>query len=711
VFNIKISYLRVIKRRNLKRNINYKSFKTVMPLKEFKGIYYKDYYTNAEEKRMCRFLNIGPGLLDYALRKRRLLHKFIKFKYYAAFFRKQIPNRFYKKKKIHFRRKKRRKNLNLRTQFFFGINYESYLFYLITKNKQFIIKPFNFFASLFFYRTRKFKKLCVIRKRKRRRFRFFYKKKRKQRRKRFLQRRKRKRYMSYRFRKKLFFKRYKKWKVRRVGNFLRFIAFLHVCKKITFTKDENFKVKSIFTLPHKLFKFNFNKIVNSYEFFINIRRRKKRFKINAISIYDKNNFNKALTKLKKKSYNCIKDKLKSIKKKVSSPKINCNLISINLNEKKKLTSSTISYEFPVLFYYNVFYYLLQHLYVQVDLFHSFNSNDSLYDFLSYLYFNLITPKLEKLTDLKLKLIDVSKISLKLPTYFKDNNIFKNGYILEKERVQENQIILVFKSIKKIMKQLVFFQKKLNKIIVRKKKKISLVFLKVKKKKKINKINYKSKKYINILLDIINNLKQKLQYRILNFYIFISKTKEYNLISNKSRIFFKKVKYLIKNANLSGKLSDLNKKFKRFGKYKYRKFNKFYKFKNIKKKKKVFKLISFLYLRKKFLFYKPQKLPFSYTNKINNMSRKRYFKKLRFLKKQQRRKRKKKLKVMNQIALFMQFNLYKNPLNKLKKTSVYYHFCNRKIKYIYLNYFIKRNIKFAKMNQRKKNIKFINDGSY
>lgn len=653
-----------------------------MPLKEFKAIYYKDYYTRAEEKRMCRFLNIGPGLLDYALRKRRLLHKFLKFKYYAAFFRKQIPNRFYKKKKIHFRRKKRRKNLNLRTQFFFGINYESYLFYLNTNNKQFIIKPFNFFASLFFYRTRKFKKQCVIRKRKRRRFRFFYKKKRKQRRKRFIQRRKKKRYMSYRFRRKLSFKRYKRWKVRRVGNFLRFVAFLHVCKKITFNKDENFRVKSIFTLPHKLFKFNFNKIVNSYEFFVNIRRRKKKFKITPLNINDKNNFNKELNKAKKRLSNCINDKLKLIKKKISSTKNTHNLISYNLNEKLDLTSPIIYYECRILFYYSIFYYLIQYIYIQVGY---FKSNDSL----------------DKFINLNFKLIDVNSISFELPNYFKENNLFKTAILLKKEIIRENQIVLLFKSIKKIMKQLLFFQKKLRKIVVKKTKKISLLFLKVLKNKKTIKTNCKSKKYVNILLEIINNLKQKLEYCILNFYILISKTNQYNFISNKSRIFFKKVKYLIKKANLSGKTSDLNDKFKVFGKY--RRYNKF---KSLEKKK-VFKLISFLYLRKKKLFYKSQQLPFSYTNKINNTSRKRYFRKLRYLKKKQRRKRKKKLKVMNQLTLFMNFTVYKNPLNKFKKTNFYYHFCNRKIKYIYLNYFIKRNIKLSKMNQKKKNINFIN----
>ena len=56
--------------------------------------------------------------------------------------------------------------------------------------------------------------------------------------------------------------------------------------------DDNFKIKPIFSLPYKLLKFNFNKIHNSYNFFINFKQRKKKIKIlNTNNNNNKNIFN------------------------------------------------------------------------------------------------------------------------------------------------------------------------------------------------------------------------------------------------------------------------------------------------------------------------------------------------------------------------------------------------------------------------------------
>src|SRR3990167_7670462 len=62
--------------------------------------------------------------------------------------------------------------------------------------------------------------------------------------------------------------------------------------------DDYFTVKSILNSPYKLLKFNFNKITNSYNFFINFNsQRKQKIKIDST----KNVFYKEKTKL----YNII----------------------------------------------------------------------------------------------------------------------------------------------------------------------------------------------------------------------------------------------------------------------------------------------------------------------------------------------------------------------------------------------------------------------
>jgi hypothetical protein len=57
------------------------------------------------------------------------------------------------------------------------------------------------------------------------------------------------------------------------------LLFFILVKQKKLLVDDNFKIKSILTLPYKLLKFNFNKISNSYSFFINFRQRKQKIKI------------------------------------------------------------------------------------------------------------------------------------------------------------------------------------------------------------------------------------------------------------------------------------------------------------------------------------------------------------------------------------------------------------------------------------------------
>src|SRR3990167_3571193 len=223
-------------------------------------------------------------------------------KYYLLFSVKQFPNRFFKHKRKYFKRKKRRRKLKLRIKFFYRIAHDTFLFYLNLSGKQFIIRPFNFLNCLFFYKNKTFKKIYVILKRRRMRFRFYSKFRR--RKKRRTVRRRRIRFLKYKFKKKFVMKRLRQIKIRKYKNFLRFIAFFNACKKFTLKTDDYFTVKSILNSPYKLLKFNFNKITNSYNFFINFNsQRKQKIKIDST----KNVFYKEKTKL----YNIIKLKLQN----------------------------------------------------------------------------------------------------------------------------------------------------------------------------------------------------------------------------------------------------------------------------------------------------------------------------------------------------------------------------------------------------------------
>ena len=224
--------------------LKFNSTQEPITLNTFKSYYIHDFYTRKQLSALKKLLGIGHVLLNVALTKRRFLDKLVTRKYYALLSLKQIPNRFSKFRRRYLKKKKQKKNVNLRVKKFFRINYDNFLFYLTVSNKQLIIKPFNFLNSLFFYKTRLFKKLYSLRKRKRINYKFVFRKRRRRRRRYFW--RKKIRYLRYKFKKKHLFKRLRKLKIRRFRNFLRFIAFFNACKKIKINIDDNFRIKSIF---------------------------------------------------------------------------------------------------------------------------------------------------------------------------------------------------------------------------------------------------------------------------------------------------------------------------------------------------------------------------------------------------------------------------------------------------------------------------------
>jgi len=305
--------------------LKFKSFKKRIPLSYFKKRYIKDFYTPYQLEEFRKFLGINMGLLRYALTKRYLLDKFIERKYNAYFPIKVFPNRFIRNR-FYARKKNRKRKLKKRVKFLFRISYDNFLFYLTCLNKTLIIKPFNFFNSLFFYKSYIFGKAFVIRKRKRFNRHFFYQMRRIRRRRRFARRRMR--YLRrYGKKKKRLIKRYKKFRIRRFSNFLRFIAFLNICKKHLVTNSylNQFKIKSISMLPYKALILKFNKISNSYQLFndFNINKRKTKQNIKFFSYQNDHILNNKKTKL----YNIIKLKLKN--------RFNGNY-KIDFNKKKKL---------------------------------------------------------------------------------------------------------------------------------------------------------------------------------------------------------------------------------------------------------------------------------------------------------------------------------------------------------------------------------------
>jgi hypothetical protein len=548
------------------RQKRFKTFKEVISLNAFKEHFTKDFYSPKELVRFKKIFNVDNRTLNEALMKRSLLNKIIVNKYYFLFSVKQFPNRFYKHKRKYFKRKKRRRKLKLRIKFFYRIAHDTFLFYLNLSGKQFIIRPFNFLNCLFFYKKKNFKKVYVIRKRRRMRFRFYSKFRR--RKKRRTVRRRRIRFVKYKFKKKIVMNRLKQIKIRKYKNFLRFIAFFNVCKKITLKPDDYFTVKSILNSPYKLLKFNFNKITNSYNFFLNFNsQRKQKIRIDST----KNVFYKEKTKL----YNIIKLKLQN--RFILTNKVNKPFFDTNSYFKSLLKSNIKS---------NVKY------------------NNTI-DYLSYN--NKIKQNISK---------NYQNNSLK-------NNIKKSDY--------QKKLLLFIKVIKKISKKIFFFEKKIRKFKNKRKNQLSFLFLNSLKKnnRKLIKKFKKYKQFLNILLDIIIKLKNKLIKLIINFYIFIFKNKKHlNLKKKKkhSRIF-KKIKIFLKRTKKDLTLKSNLKKKNRlilsffFNKKKFIFFdnNKFpFLYKNkvnnyIGKPWKVKRFIKKNHKRKRHVFFKHIKKNFSISN--------------------------------------------------------------------------------------------------
>jgi hypothetical protein len=614
------------------RKLKFKTFKEVISLKAFKEFYIKDFYSNKELIKLKKIFNMNQMTLDAALIKRSILNKIVVKKYNSLFYLKELPNRFLKRKRKYFKRKKRKRKLNLRVKFFYRITYDNFLFYLNVSNKQLIIKPFNFFNCLFFYKTKTFRKAYVIRKRRRMRFRFYYKFRRRKKRRSI--RRRRIRYLHYRFKKKFLMKRFKQIKIRKYKNFLRFIAFFNLCKKINLKVDDHFKTKSILHLPYKLLKFNFNKITNSYNFFLNFNsQRKHKNKIkNKIKLFDdKEIFNKKRTKF----YTIIKFKLKNR--------------FINSNTNKPLENMA---------FYKLF--LKKKSIV--------NTNQSLLynPFPDY----LISNDLIKKTIKENYQINIS------------NNYLKKSY-------EKNKLLKLVKLINKLSKKILFFEKKIINLKINQKKRLSILFSSfLKINKNIIKKFKRYKRALQIIKDIILNLKQKLKQLIINFYVLFIYINDINILKKKTnKNFLKKIFFFLKR-----KKKRKQKKKKSISK--------------LKKNKQL--LLSFFFYKSKLILSKNKKFVFSYTNKLNNFYKKPW-KRRKLKKKKNKRIKNVFLRHIKKNFSFSNFFLYKNYFNKkyLFKKKNYSHFCNKKFKYIYLNFLKKITINSSKNLQKNKNINFLN----
>ena len=603
MFNIiSHQYKNKIRIKQLKK-LKFKTFKEVISLKAFKERYIKDFYKRKELIKLKKFFNMDQMTLDAALMKRSILNKIVVKKYYSLFFLKEFPNRFLKRKRKYFKRKKRKKNLNLRVKFFYRINYDTFLFYLNLSNKQFIIKPFNFLNCLFFYKSKTFKKVYVIRKRRRMRFRFYYKFRR--RKKRRTIRRRRIKFLKYKFKNKLLMKRFKQIKIRKCKNFLRFVSFFNICKKITLQTDDYFKIKSILHLPYKLLKLNFNKINNSYNYFLNFNsQRKHKLKITTDII--KNIFNKEKTKL----YNIIKLKLKNRFILINnSNNNNFNFLLKVTNKNKNITIPDYLFDNTNILKKNIIKnYKINSLKKSnninglksiLKLIHSISKKII---FFEKKLVNFKQKRKKQLTDLFLKLFkNNKKIMNKFNNYKKNLNVLLDIIIKLKIKLKEliinfyllflnfNDFSLITKKTKsKFLKKIFFFLKK------KKKKMKNKLYLKKKNKKnkfilsflfcKNKFILFKNKKFIFSYKNKLNNfygkrwkrkkIKKKhskrrkhafLKYIKKNFHVsefFLYKNyfSKKNLLKNNNYYYFgnKKFKHLYLNFLKKLNLSNLKK---------------------------------------------------------------------------------------------------------------------------------------------------------
>ena len=642
--------LQFIKYKDLKYNLTKKK----VTLDAFKARFMTDFYSASHRRFLKKFLNISETELNYSLSNQYVLAKYFKKKYYS-FFKKKIKTvtrRYFKRYRTHFKKKKRKKKINLRFKFFFRINYDNFLFYLTLLNKQFIVKPFNFLNCLFFFKTKIFKKHYLIRRR-RRRTKLYYKLLR-IRGKRYLRRR-RMRHIRYRLKKKILFKRFKIQRFKKFKSFFRVIAFMKFCKKNTVSVDDNFKIKSSSRLRYKFLKFNFNKINNSYEFFMHLKKRKQKIKL----FMPKNNFIKQKIKL---SNIPIKFKLKNrwINKNINNNINKKKLHLLIFSNNKNFSELTFS---PKLIKSNEFI-------------KSKNNNNFLNEYL-------------------IREANYST-TIAFPDYLILTNSIKNAIInnyysntiREKKNIKKSyKLIFIIKLINKLSKKILFFEKKINNIKLKQKKKtlrLSLKLLII--NKKIVKKFKKLKKTIQKLLYIINKLKNKLKELILNFYIlFFTNNEKINNLKNND--FLKKIYYFLKKKS-------------------YKKYN------ILKKRKHLFSFL-FLNFHRRAILGKNKRFIFGYINKLNNryfefMPKNKRWMMKRIIRKKLKKKKKAFLRRVKKHWNLSKFSFYKTYINNTPiLTNNFYSFLFfKKFKLKYLNFLKNKNILYFKNIQKNKNIEFL-----
>ncbi len=578
VYNI---YKNKIKIKKLKK-FNFKAFKKVMPLKVFKAHYIRDFYTPDQLADFRDAFNIDQLSLDIALMKRSLLNRIVTQKYYAIFFPKEFPNRFRKKKRKYLRRKPKKKNLKLRIKFFYSIPQDNFLFYLSILDKQLLIKPFNFLNCLFFFKMRKFKKVYVVRKRRRLRFRFYYRFGRRRKKRRSVRRR-RLRYLKYRFKKKFLIKRFRRIKIRKYKNFLRFIAFFNTCKKISLNIDDYFKVNSLLNLPYKLLRFNFNKMTNSYNFFLHFNNQRKS-KITLGTINTKNIFIQKKTEL----YNIIKFKLKNRFFNLNNNLNNHLFETLNLD----FVQQNPNLKFQIndyLNYYNVIKNSIVKNYQVNCLKNNFkNSQQNNQVFFILNLINKISKKIsffeQKRINFKLK--EKKKLYLLFLKIFNSNNkkcmkLFKNY-----QQILNNLFDIILKLKNKLKELIVTFYiiyfnniNNINDLLKKQKSKfLKKVLYFVKKKKKKQKQNLKKKQ--KLVLTFYENKNKIFMYKSKKIY-FSYNNKLNNIYGIKKRWKLRKLKrHKIKVRKLGNVLS-IKKKFVLTNFFLYKNYNSYFDKKNCK----------------------------------------------------------------------------------------------------------------------------------
>lgn len=316
--------------------------KKSLSLQEYQVPFLKHLYTKKQLRYIQKRLRIGKNLVKRFLMYRSILFSILKRRYlkvvkprqkflYFYFKNRNRFNIYIKKWQMYYRTKKK-------TKLFNRIPYENYLFYLnFLNNKSFIIRPFNFIFSLFFYNKYKIVKVKYFRLASLKFSYTAYKARKKIASKKLRFRKKRR--MSYK--RKKFFKRirlklkHKQKGLRRrlklnISHFMRFMSFFMICrKKNKFQLDNHFKVNSLINFSYK--KIYFNKLNNCY-FFFNFKKTIKKILIK--KLFFKSNIQSKLFKYLK--INKLNLTFIPIKKKlINNNKLN-KLLNINLIKNHNL---------------------------------------------------------------------------------------------------------------------------------------------------------------------------------------------------------------------------------------------------------------------------------------------------------------------------------------------------------------------------------------